>query len=87
MDQTIHGISFENSQIDFIDSQSLKRFHIENLVMRNTSFLSPLPSRTFNALTISNEFLIMNCSFATIGSRAIDLDGKKPHLTTNTLWI
>lgn len=73
--QSIHSISIENTDIDSIDSQSLKRIHIENLVLRNTSFRSHLPSRTFNALTITNDFSISNCSFATISSHAIDLDG------------
>lgn len=73
--QSIHSISIENTDIDSIDSQSLKRLHIENLVLRNTSFRSHLPSRTFNALKITNDFSISNCSFATISSHAIDLDG------------
>lgn len=73
--QIIHSISIENTEIDSIDSQSLKRLHIENLVLRNTSFRSHLPSRTFNALTITNDFSISNCSFAAISSHAIDLDG------------
>lgn len=75
--QIIHSISIENTEIDSIDSQSLKRLHVEDLVLRNTSFRSHLPSRTFNALTITNDFLISNCSFATISSHAIDLDDVK----------
>lgn len=72
--QSIHSVSFVNTEIDAIESQSLKRLHIENVLLRNTSFRSHLPSRTFHALTITNEFSIVNCSFATISSSAVELD-------------
>lgn len=73
--QTVYSVSIENSRIDWIESQALKKMTIEHFIMRNTTFSHDLPSRAFNALIIKNEFSITNCVFAGISSRTIDLDG------------
>lgn len=70
----VYLISFENTEIDLIESQALKKLSIEYLIMRNTTIWSHFPSRAFSALTIANEISISNCSFTTISSHAIELD-------------
>lgn len=73
--QSIYSISLENTDIDVMETQVLKRLTIDHLTMRNVTFRSQLPSRTFSALTITNEISIINCSFTTISSHAIELEG------------
>lgn len=76
VNENVERILFENTEIELVESQSLKRLHIEKFMMRNTIIRSQLPSRAFSALTITDEFSISNCSFATISSDAIDLERK-----------
>lgn len=72
----VYSISFENTEINSIERQALKRLRIDHFTMKNTTFRSVLPSQTFCALTIANEISISNCSFTTINSQAIDLAGR-----------
>lgn len=74
MYETVYLIAFENTKIDVIDSQALKKLAIEYLIMRNTTISSHFPSRAFSALTTIHEISISNCTFATISSHAIELD-------------
>lgn len=71
----VYSISFENTEINSIERQALKKLRINHFTMKNTTFRSTLPSQTFSALTITNEISISNCSFTTINSQAIDLAG------------
>lgn len=73
--ETLYSISIENTVINMIESQALKKLNIEHFTVLNCTVLSHLPSRTFSALTITNEISIANCSFTTIASHAIELDG------------
>lgn len=72
--EAVYRISFENTVINTIESQALKRLQIEHFLMRNVIFRSHLPSRTLTALTITNDISISNCTFATISSQAIELN-------------
>lgn len=71
----IYRISIENTVIALIDMHAFKKLSIDELLLKNTTFQSHLSSRVFSALTITKHMSISNCSFKTINSRAIDLDG------------
>lgn len=71
----VYRILIENTEIVSIEMHAFKKLNIDQLVLRNTTFQSRLPSRIFSALTITKEFSISNCLFTTINSRAIDLEG------------
>lgn len=73
--RSIYRISIENTEIASIDMHAFKKLSIDELVLKNTTFQSHLPSRVFSALTITKLISISNCSFKTISSRALDLDG------------
>lgn len=65
----------ENTEVASIDMHAFKKFSIDHLVFKNTTFQSHLSSRVFSALSITKQISITNCSFKTIYSRAFDLDG------------
>lgn len=71
----VYRLSFENTEIDTIESHALKRLQIEHFLMQNVTFRSHLPSRTLSALTITSDISVCNCSFTTISSQAIELNG------------
>lgn len=75
--ETLYSIAFESTVFDVIESQTLKKLNIEHFTIRNCNIRSQLPSRAFSALTISSEMIISNCTFTTISSHAIELDGMK----------
>ncbi|XP_055305292.1 uncharacterized protein LOC129569989 [Sitodiplosis mosellana] len=81
--ETVYLIAFENTGIDVIESQALKKLDIEHFIMRNTTIWSHFPSRAFSALTITHEISISNCTFATISSHAIELDHVSDFIFSN----
>lgn len=72
--ESVYRISFENTEIDFIDRRALSKLNIDNLTFKNTTFLQDLRSQTFYALTITNEMSISNCTFGKIDIQAIGLN-------------
>ncbi|XP_031628451.1 uncharacterized protein LOC116344164 [Contarinia nasturtii] len=81
--QTVYKLSIENTKIDWVDSQALKKLSIEHFIMQNTTFSHDLPSRTFSALIIKNVMSITNCTFAGISTRTIELDDGNDFIFSN----
>lgn len=75
--QSLYSLTFESSQIDTIESQAFKKYHINHFIMRNTTIKNPLPTRAFYDLNVINQMSITNSSFTTISSNAIALNGSK----------
>lgn len=73
--ESFYSISFDNTKIHEIERDAFKRLQIKYFTFKNSVFPSQLPSRAFDALLITSEMSISNCTFNTIRSQAIDLYG------------
>lgn len=73
--QSLYGLTFESSRIDAIESQAFKKIQINHFIMKDTTIKNPLPTRAFYDLIITSQMSITNCSFTTISSNAIMLNG------------
>lgn len=75
VNEVVYNISFDGCVIDRIDSQAFKNMRLQHFMFRNTIFTSSLVNRAFYRLTINDNFSMLNCSFDTITSGAIQLNG------------
>lgn len=83
----LFNISIVHCIVDRIETQAFKKMSIENFEIKYTTILSPVPSRAFYDLIITDNFLISHCSFSTIASGAIMVNGICLHLVLSMFFL